>query len=183
MKSNIILNSCLMLLLALLLSSCSAILQPIPQSSLSEFSSAVSVTAENNMAAYSEIEKVHQEIELMKTVAEFDSKGFKPEEMKPFFDNQALKVRRQVLDGLCLYAEKLSAIAGEKQFEEFDAETKELGGSLQDLNGGLLKSSFFRNYPIESSHVQIFTTAVNAIGKWIIECKKDKTVRESLVGM
>jgi len=170
-------------MLAFVLSSCAVVPQPIPQSALAEFSSAISTAAENNTAAYAVIEKVHQEVELMKAVADFDGKGFKPDSMTQFFDSQALKVRKQVLDGLALYAEKISEIAGGKELEEFDAETKKLGSSLQELNDGLLKSSFFRNSPIESSHVRIFTTAVNAIGRWIIEYKKDKTVKESIISM
>ncbi|HBC87861.1 MAG TPA: hypothetical protein DCZ94_12975 [Lentisphaeria bacterium] len=183
MKRKILFNVFLIVLCSIILSSCETIPQPLPQLPLSEFSEAVSVTAENNMAAYAEIEKVHQDVELMKIVANFDNKGFKPDSVRPFFDSQALKVRKQVLDGLCLYSEKLSGISDGKQLEEFDEETRKLGASLQELNEGLMKSSFFRNTQMESSSVQVFSTAVNAIGRWIIEYKKDKAVRETIIGM
>ncbi len=161
------------------LSSCAT----IPQSSLSEFSLAVSLTAENNSAAYAEIERVHHEVELMKAVVYFDSKGFNPDSLSAFFDEQDLKIRKQVLDGLLLYSEKLSELAGNRQLEEFDAETRNLGSSLQNLNEGLLEKSFFKNTAVAPSQIQIFTTAVNAVGRWLIEYKKDISIRESIIGM
>ncbi len=182
LKYKTILSHVIIGILAIMFSGCT-VPQPIPQPRLQEFSEAVSMTAENNMSAYTEIEKVHREVDVLKITADFDNKGFKPESIKPFFDMQALKVRRQVLDGLCIYAEKLSELAGEKQLEDFDEETRKLGASLQELNAGLMKSSFFRNSPVESSQIQIFTTAVNAIGRWLIEYRRDRAIRESIVGM
>jgi len=165
--------------LALLLSSCTA----VPSSSLVQFSNAVSLTAENNMSAYAEIERVHHDVEVMKVVVEFDGKGFKPDEMTPFFDENALKVRKQVLDAICLYAGSLATISGTGQLDGFDAETKNLGRSLENLGEGIVKSSFFRNVPVKDSQIQVFTAAVNAIGRWIIEYKKDSAIREGVVGM
>jgi len=155
----------------------------IPQSTLSEFSSAVTATAENNSAAYSEIEKIHHEVELIKAVAYFDAKGFRPDLLSPFFDEQDLKIRKQVLDGLCLYCEKLLELAGNRQLDEYDSETKNLGNSLQNLNEGLLENSFFKNASVTPSQIQIFTTAVNAVGRWIIERKKDMSVKENIISM
>ncbi len=130
-----------------------------------------------------EIERVHHEVELIKTVALFDSKGFKPDSLSPFFDGQDLKIRKQVLDGLCLYSGKLSELAGNQQLDEFDSETRNLGSSLQNLNEGLVKNSLFKNASLNPSQVQVFTTAVNAVGRWIIEYKKDKSIKESITGM
>lgn len=163
----------------LVFSSCAT----IPQSSLSEFSSAVALTAENNSEAYTEIERVHHEVELMKAVSLFDSKGFRPDSLSPFFDEEDLKIRKQVLDGLCLYSVKLSELAGNQQLEEFDSETRNLGSSLQNLNEGLAKNSFFKNSSVNPSQIQVFTTAVNAVGRWIIEYKKDKSIRGNIIRM
>ena len=117
----------------------------IPQAFLSEFSSAVALTADENSAAYMEIESVDHEVELIKTVALFDSKGFRPDSLSPFFDEQDLKIKQQVLDELCLYSGKLSELAGNQQLDEFDSETRNLGSYLQILNEGLAKNSFFKN--------------------------------------
>ena len=92
-----------------------------------------------------EIESVHHEVELIKTVALFDSKGFRPDSLSPFFDEQDLKIKQQVLDELCLYSGKLSELAGNQQLDEFDSETRNLGSYLQILNEGLAKNSFFKN--------------------------------------
>lgn len=154
---------------------------PHAQKRIAAFSTALSIATTNTTDAF---ETVDQKLYLTKVallVNNYDEKGFNPNTEMHFLAGQDLAVREEVFKGLQLYAQKLADIMSDAQLKEFDAETKAFGESLQKLN----ENDAFKNITGGSSgtNIDAFVTAVNAVGRFFVNYKREKGVREIVADM
>ena len=92
-------------------------------------------------------------------------------------------MRLDILQGLKLYAEKLSALMGNGQLNAFDAETKSLGQSLTAVDRELVQRTFLQKAPLPDQDINVFTTGINALGRWLMEYKRRAGAKESIDSM
>lgn len=148
------------------------------------FSDANKLTMQNIADAFSTVNRKHTEMQISRIIDDADSlECGKDTEFKGFLEPTQLNARLEVLEGLQAYSEKLALIMGNEQLDKFDEATKELGGKLQNMNNKLVKEDILSKGTFNEGEINIFTTAVNAIGRWIIEYKREKGVKEAVKSM
>ncbi|MBE7443996.1 MAG: hypothetical protein HS132_01520 [Planctomycetia bacterium] len=154
---------------------------PHAQKRIAAFSTALSIATSNTTDAFETVDQKFYQTKIALLVNNYDEKGFNPNTEMRFLTGQDLAVREELFKGLQLYAEKLADIMSDAQLKEFDAETKAFGASLQKLNG----NDAFKNIADGSSSTNIdaFVTAVNAVGSFFINYKREKGVREIITEM
>ena len=100
------------------------------------FSKATSVAANNTGNAYETIDNNYFRAHVASLIVDYDENGFNPNAATHLLPDEDIKVRKEVLDGLEQYADKLTEIMSNKQLDEFDAQTVALGQSLVNLKNG-----------------------------------------------
>lgn len=147
------------------------------------FSQAVALTTQNTSDAFDTLERRHFDLEIARVVAEGGWQQLNADRIKPFLDPGDAQARLLVLQGLQAYAEKLSAIMGNEPLDAYDKATKDLSDSLQNVNEEFVKTKLWSATPVDSQQIQIAAAALNAMGRWIIEAKRQKAVKASIEEM
>jgi hypothetical protein len=89
-------------------------------------------------------------------------------------------VRLTLLNGLQEYASTLADVSSDQKLGQFDDQTRSLGTSLQALTG----TPAFQKLAVSSmTEVNIAVTAVNALGHWFIERKRQKRLPQIIEEM
>lgn len=160
--------------LVFLLAGCAA---PNAQKRIAAFSTALSIATTNTTDAFETVDQKFYQTKVAMLVNSYDEKGFNPNTEMHFLTGQDLAVREDLFKGLQLYAQKLADIMSDAQLKEFDAETKSFGKSLQKLND----NDAFKKItggPSDTS-IDAFVTAVNTVGRFFIEYKREKASGKS----
>lgn len=102
------------------------------------FSKATSVAITNSERALDLVQHNIYRAEISSIVVDYDQPNFNfldrmNKEKYKLFDDQDIAVRIEVLNGMNVYAENLTAIMGDKQFEELDSQSTALGNNLIEL--------------------------------------------------
>ena len=152
---------------------------------IAAFSEANKLTMQNIAAAFDTVERKHYEMQVSRIVNDPESFQCDPSKrtIGHFLSPDELQARMQVLEGIQKYAEKLAIIMGNEQLDEFDERTRDFGKNLTKVNEDLVKKNILNKATFKEGDIKVFTTAVNAIGRWFIEYKRQKGVRESVKDM
>lgn len=149
---------------------------------IAAFSEATNLTTQNIANAFDMVERSYYEVQVLRSVVNYDVRGFQPNSIQPFLEPEELEARLRVLKGLQQYSEKLALIMGNSQLSAFDKQTKNFGESLATINRDLVKKLLSKT-SADDNQIQIFTTAINALGRWFIEYKRQKGVKEVIQSM
>jgi hypothetical protein len=144
------------------------------------FSSAVALATENTKSAFDAVEEQYESVQAQRIVINYDRQGFNPKMVKHFLDPEDLQIRLDLLDALQRYASSLSDLSGDKQLEQFDDTTRAFGTSLQNLTA---TDAFKRLVSSWAGNVNVATTAVNAIGRWFIDRKRQQRLPDLISEM
>lgn len=171
---------CCLLLLVLAGSGC----QPrLSTARLQTFSEATHTTAEGMEATFLAVNQEYRNTQVSKKVLDYNpKKGFNPTDIEPFLDEDEIQARLQVLDALKAYASAMLALKGDDQLDEFDEQTRKLGAALQGFTTEDGEHFLSETMGAEA-HLNVITTAVNSIGRAIIERKRDQGLREIITDM
>lgn len=150
---------------------------------IAAFSEATTVTIQNTATAFDMVEQNYYQMQVSRMVAKYDQLGFNPLSIERFLDPEDLEARLLVLRGLQQYSEKLAMVMGNEQLTEFDEETRELGASLATLNEDIVEHKILSKSVVDAGQIKIFTTAVNALGTWFIEYKRQKGAKKIIAEM
>jgi len=157
---------------------------PNAANQIKSFSDATILTVSNTTEAFQLVEDNHYREEVSGEVLNYDKKtGFNPNDIKPFIGPDALQVRIAVLDGLKSYAANLSTLLGNSSLTNLDQSTTSLAQSLTNVDSSLVKDSFFKTAPVSTQDIQIFTTAINALGHWLITYQQQKDAKQVIDSM
>ena len=167
---------------ALLIAGCSATDQDAAKK-IGTFSKAVALTTQNTSDAFDTLERRHFDLKIARVVAEGGWQQLNADRVRPFLDPGDARARLLVLQGLQAYAERLSAIMGNEPLDAYDRATKDLSVSLQNVNEEFVKTKLWSATPVDSQQIQIAAAAINAIGRWIIEAKRQKAVKAGIEEM
>ena len=153
----------------------------LASSRIADFATATQLAMQNTTTAFQTVELKHSEMIVARLSVDYETKGFNPKMVTRFLSPDELAARAQILTALKHYAEMLAVIMGNTQLEKFDAQTKQFGVALAHLNQDLVKTQYLsKNASINDTEIGIFTTAVNTLGKWFVEWKRERTVREEI---
>lgn len=146
----------------------------------SAFAQAVSVTTSNVEAAFDAVEHEYANVQADRLVVNYDKTGFNPADVKDFLSPEDLQIRMKLLKGISEYATSLAEISSDKKLTEFDDATKQFGTSLQTLSssaaGKLLPKA-------SDADRNVATTAIDALGRWFIERKRQKELPKLVTQM
>src|SRR5882672_1581751 len=146
------------------------------------FATGVGTCTDNVSQAFIEVEDVHSRAQTSGAIITFQTMQCDPDSIKPFLDPQEVEARMTILAGLKLYAEKLSEVMGNSQLDKFDEQTKAFGESLKKLNASdALKQHGLPH--VSEKDLDIFTAAVDALGRWFIDWKRSKEVKAIITDM
>jgi hypothetical protein len=163
-----------LIFLALHLCSCALFTQPNPAPQIAKFAQATTQVTSQTQTVYQAVQNEYTQAQLDRIVSEYNSNGFNPSLIKPFFTAEQLQVRMAVLQGLSAYAQGLAAIASDDQLTAFDSQTKALGQELISLD----KTKPVAKTGIDPKEMAIFATAVDTIGRLLVEYKREKGLKE-----
>jgi hypothetical protein len=150
------------------------------------FSDATILTADNTIQAFNLVENNYYNEQISQWVNECEKKQgmdlshFHLDTIQLFINTNALQARVALLAGLKLYAANLSAIAGNSALTNFDLETTKLEQSLTLLDTNIAQCASLKTTPASDGEIQIFTTAINAIGHWVINWKQDREANKAI---
>jgi hypothetical protein len=155
---------------------------PNAANQIKNFSNAVTLTASNSVQAYDLVEKEHFDAQFSQAVLDYDGHQFQPV-FSNFMTPDQLKVRLDVLNAVNSYAAQLSGLMGNPTLTNLDQDTTKLGKSLNDLNQDLVTSAFVKSALVTPNDVQIFTTAVNFLGNWLVTRKAQSEAKNAITSM
>ena len=144
------------------------------------FAQAVSLTAGNVQAAFDAVEGEYANAEADRLVVNYDKAGFNPSEVKSFLPPEDLQIRMALLKGLSEYANSLAEISSDKKLTEFDNAAKQFGNSLQALSGSAASKLLPKSSDADRN---IATAAIDALGRWFIERKRQKELPKLVAQM
>ena len=163
--------------LVLLISGCS--ISPLSQRATS-FSTAATAATLKVQNAYQLIEQSYTDAQMASLVNNFDAKGFNPSQIQSFMPSAAMQARTQIIAGLRQYATVLAEVSGNQSVTALDMQSEALGKSLQGLSTSTGLSSVAKNANMD---VGIASTAVDALGRMLIEHKAAKELSRILTQM
>jgi hypothetical protein len=149
-------------------------------SNVPQFSDAVTLATENSKGAFQVVDRKYMEVEADALVVDYDKTGFDPSRVKHLLTADELQVRVDLLNALQQYAKTLSQVSSDSKLQEFDDQTKAFGKNLQDLSQ---TESFKKLLQTSKTQVDIATTAIDALGRWFIERKRQKELPKLIGGM
>ncbi len=147
------------------------------------FSEAVELVTTNVEDSFDAVDTAHFDAEVAHSSRDKPTlEQFNPDHFRTWLPAAELNVRMTLLDSLANYAEALAQVMSDEQLTEFDAATKAFGGKLQSLttNESFKVLAGNRLGPNEAS---ILASAVNAIGRWFIEYKRNREVKAVIFDM
>jgi hypothetical protein len=172
-------NRCgLLAVLLPLLSLAIGCLSPAVHKNVPAFANAVTLATENTKSAFDVVEQQYEDVEAEGIVVNYDKQSFNPNMVRRFLEPEDLQVRLALLDALQQYASTLSEVSGDKQLDQFDDKTRAFGRSLESLTG---TAAFQKLVGSSAGDVNIATAAVNAMGRWFIERKRQQRLPQ-LIG-
>jgi hypothetical protein len=140
-------------------------------SAVPAFAQAVNLTTTNTHAAFQLVEQKYEEAEALALVVDYDLAGFNPENVKPWLTAEDVDARTKLLKALQQYAAQLESVSGSEQLQKMDEASKEFGKSLTDLS----KSKPLESIALKGSIApSAAATAVDAIGRWLMDNKRNK---------
>ncbi len=155
-------------------------ISPTVHKNVPAFANAVTLATENTKSAFDAVEQQYENVQAQRIVVNYDKQGFNPKMVAHFLDPGDLQVRIDLLDALQKYASTLSDVSGDKQLEQFDDKTRAFGTSLQNLTG---TDAFKKLVSSSAASPNIAATAVNALGRWFIERKRQQHLPELIAEM
>ena len=144
------------------------------------FSSAAVATTQKTTQAYQLVEQSHHDSQVAALVLSFDKDGFHPSNIKPFVPPEDMKVRTRVLEGLTKYAETLAEISSDQPLTALDTQAAAFGKSLQTLSKNGAIKPLAKSANISDTELNIVTTAVDALGRALIENRRRKDLSKIL---
>ncbi len=164
--------------LCVLITTLGGCISPTVHKSVPQFAAAVTLTTENSKEAFQVVDLKYVDVEALRLVVNYDKSGFDPSKIHHLLSPDDLQVRLDLLDALQQYASTLADVSGDSKLQEFDGQTKAFGTSLQKLTSD---PSFQKLVSSTKTDLNIATTAVDALGRWFIERKRQKEL-PSLIG-
>jgi hypothetical protein len=146
-------------------------ISPAVHKNVPAFANAVTLATENTKSAFNAVEQQYENVQAERIVANYEKQGFNPNMVQQFLGPEDLEVRLSLLEALQQYAFTLAEVSGDKQLDQFDDKTRALGSSLQALTG---QPAFQRLVSSSALNVNVATAAVNAMGRWFIERKRQR---------
>jgi len=135
----------------------------------------------NSIEAFHTVERKHTDMIAARILLNYDVKSnFNPNLIEPFLKPDELAAREEIFKALTAYATSLSVIMGNTQLDQFDLATKQFGLSLTGINRTMVKDKYLTKSPVSDDDVGIFTTAVNTLGRWFIDWRRDRDVKEQV---
>lgn len=136
------------------------------------FSTAASATTLQVKNGYQVVEESYYDVQVDNLVKNFDTEGFKTDNIKPFLTADDMKARTQLLEGLQQYATLLAAMSGNEAVAALDKQSEAVGKDLESLSKDSGFKSVAKNSTIEGG---VAAAAVDALGR---ELMARKTARE-----
>ena len=161
---------CWLLLLAVCLSACAT---DGLKKDIQAFSEGVTLTTTNTAAAFEIVEGNYYQVRVAQLAADYEKKGFNPNSVTRFLPPEEMNLRLQVLEALQVYADKLSEIMDDKKLEEFDSQTRSFGEGMLKLKD----NPAIKEFAPKENGVKIFTAAVDALGHWFIEYRRENGLK------
>jgi len=161
----------LTLALGLVVLSAFGCISPAVHKNVPQFADAVTLATENSKGAFQVVNEKYTDVEALRLVVDYDTKGFDPKKVRSLLDPEDLQVRVELLNALQEYASTLSQVSSDSKLQEFDEQTKALGDNLQHLTS---TAAFQKLVRTSHTEINIATTAINALGRWFIERKRQK---------
>jgi hypothetical protein len=141
---------------------------------IAAFSTAAVATEQNTANAYQLVEHAYYDSQIASLVVNFDADGFHPETIEPFMPAREMEARTRILDGLKQYAENLAEISGDQPLNDLDTQAAAFGESLQNLSKSDSLQSLSKSSNISSTDMNLAATAIDALGRALIERKRSK---------
>jgi hypothetical protein len=139
----------------------------------SDFATAATAAAKDATNAYQLVEQEHYNAEVERLVADFGTAGFDLNSIQPFMPPDDMDARTKLIKGLSEYAEALAAVAGDKPLTDMDTQAEAVGKSLTDLSKSDALASMVKKDKIGATDLNLVTTAVDALGRAIINHKRN----------
>src|SRR6266851_100052 len=155
-------------------------ISPAVHKNVPAFANAVTLATENTKSAFDAVEQTYENVQAERIVVNYDTQGFNPKMVNRFLDPEDLEVRLTLLDALQRYASTLADVSGDEKLDLFDDKTRALGSSLQSLTG---KAAFQKLVSSSARDANIAATAVNALGRWFIERKRQQRLPQLIEEM
>jgi hypothetical protein len=111
-------------------------------------------------------------MQVERLVVNYDREGFHPDQIKKFLTDEDMGPRQELLKGLQIYAQSLAELSGGKPISTLDEQAKALGSQLQALSQESVWTQ--AKWKASEAEVQGATTAVAALGQWLIEEKRGR---------
>jgi hypothetical protein len=158
---------------------------PAAVKQIGAFSDGMDLVLKNTAAAFDTIEARHYDRKVAIKVNEFDRSGINLNNVsiEPFFPKKDLAARTLVINGLREYAASLKAVMSDEKLKEFDDKTKAFGKQLTDLNDATVKANILNSKDVSAQQINIFTTAINTIGHWMVDRKREKVTKQTVKEM
>ena len=144
------------------------------------FSTAAVATTQKTTKAYQVVEQSYHDSQIASLVDAYDQAGFHPEQIQPFVSAEDMKVRTRVLEGLTKYAETLAEISSDQPLKSLDVQAAAFGKSLQTLSRNDEIKPLAKSAHISDTELNAVTTAVDALGRALIENRRRKDLPEVL---
>jgi hypothetical protein len=138
----------------------------------SNFAIAATAASKDATNAYQLVEQEHYNAEVERLVTNLGSAAFDLNSIQPFMQPDQMDARTKLIKGLSEYAEALAAVAGDQPLSDFDTQAEAVGKSLQDLSKSDALASMVKKTKIDTTDLNAVTTAVDALGRAIINHKR-----------
>src|SRR6266536_52662 len=144
------------------------------------FSTAAVATTQKTTKAYQLVEQSYHDAQVAALVVGYDQDGFHPDRIQPFISTEDMKVRTRVLEGLTTYAETLAEISSDQPLKTLDTQAAAFGKSLQTISRNGEIKPLAKSAHISDTELNIVTTAVDALGRALIENRRRKDLPQVL---
>jgi hypothetical protein len=145
------------------------------------FSPTAVTVAQQVSNAFETVERSYYDTQASSLVLNYDTQGFHLEAIKPFLAGEDLKVRQTLIQSLQIYAQTLADVAGNKPIETLEDQARSFGNSLS----GLAQNDTLKKFApaISDDKLNIATTAVATLGRWLIDRKRSKELPKIIADM
>src|SRR5713101_5885473 len=164
----------------LCLAASTSCISPAIHKNVPAFAEAVTIATENSKGAFDVVEAKYADVEADKLVVNYDTNGFDPRMVKRFLDPEDLNTRLTLLDALQRYASTLADVSSDQKLQEFDGKTQAFGAALRALT---TTPAFQKLASASNTEINIATVAVDALGRWFIERKRQQRLPELIQQM
>ena len=155
--------------MALLVAGCSV--SPLVKNA-SKFATEATAASKDATNAYLLVEQEHYNAEVERLVTDFGTAKFDLNNIQPFMPPDEMEARTRLIKGLSAYAETLAVVAGDQPLTDVDTQAEAVGKSLKDLSTSDALASMVKKAKIDATSLNAVTTAVDALGRAIINHKR-----------